>query len=105
MNNFMHHSSDKGNTPPDIYKSRFYELCDQFSDYYRIFTDGSKVGDKVAAAVVHKHNCKSVRLPNSISIFRAELYPAETPTLKKRWANVIVYVEKWSENDVGPLLK
>ena len=50
------------------------ELCDQFSDYYRIFTDGSKVGDKVAAAVVHKHNCKSVRLPNNISIFRAELY-------------------------------
>ena len=46
----MHHSSDKGNTPPDIYKSRFYELCDQFSsDYNRIFTDGSKVGDKVAA--------------------------------------------------------
>ena len=30
--------------------------------------------DKVAAAVVHKHNCKSVRLPNNISIFRAELY-------------------------------
>jgi len=65
--NFGLHSSD-------IYKSRFYELCDQFSDYYHIFTDGSKVEDKVAAAVVHKHNCKSVRLPNNISIFRAELY-------------------------------
>jgi len=25
-------------------------------------------------AVVRKHNCKSVRLPNNISIFRAELY-------------------------------
>ena len=44
------------------------------SNYYRIFTDGSKGGDKVAAAVVQKHNCKSVRLPNNISIFRAELY-------------------------------
>jgi len=33
-----------------IYKSRFYQLSDQFSDYFRIFTDGSKVGDKVAAA-------------------------------------------------------
>jgi len=34
------------------------------------------VGDKVAAAVVHNqsHNCKSVRLPNNISTFRAELY-------------------------------
>jgi len=59
--NFSLHSSDKGNTPPDIFKSRFYELCNQFNNYYHIFTDGSKVGDKVAAAVVHKHNCKSVR--------------------------------------------
>ena len=72
--NFSLHSSDKGNTPPDIFKSRFYELCNQFSDYYHIFTHGEKVSDKVAAAVVHKHNCKSVRLPNNISIFRAELY-------------------------------
>ena len=39
-----------------------------------IFTDGSKVWDKLAAAVVHEHNSKSVRLPNNISIFRAELY-------------------------------
>ena len=58
----------------NIFKSRFYELCDQFSDYYHIFTDGPKVENKVAAAVVHKHNCKSVRRPNNISIFRAELY-------------------------------
>jgi len=46
--NFSLHSLDKGNTPPDIFKSRFYELCNQFSNYYHIFTDGSKVGDKVA---------------------------------------------------------
>jgi len=72
--NFSLHSSDKGNTPPDIFKSRFYELCNQFSDYYHIFTHGEKVSDKVAAAVVHDQNCKSVRLPNNISIFRAELY-------------------------------
>ena len=42
--------------------------CDQFSDYYRIFTDGSKVEDKVAQQLF------IVRLPNNISIFRAELY-------------------------------
>ena len=69
--NFSLDSSDKGNTPPDIFKSRFYELCNQFSNYYHIFTGGSKVGDKVAAAVVHKHNCKSVRLPNNISYLQS----------------------------------
>ena len=31
--------------------------------------------------------------------------PAKIQALAKRWANVIFYVEKWSENDVGPMLK
>ena len=33
-----------------------------------------ETGHPILLAVVHKHNCKSVRLPNNISIFRAELY-------------------------------
>ena len=41
---------------------------------YRIFTDGSKEGNRVAAAVVHRDNTKCVRLPDTASIFRAELY-------------------------------
>ena len=40
----------------------------------RIFTDGSKEGNRVAAAVVHRDNTKCVRLPDAASIFRAELY-------------------------------
>jgi len=40
----------------------------------RIFTDGSKEGNRVAAAVVHRDNTKCVRLPDTASIFRAELY-------------------------------
>ena len=43
----------KSNTPPEIFKHRFYELCHEFKNYYRIFTDGSKEGNRVAAAVVH----------------------------------------------------
>ena len=38
------HCSDKSNTPPEIFRHRFYELCDHFKNYYRIFTDGSKEG-------------------------------------------------------------
>ena len=55
------HSSDKGDTAPDIFKSRFCELCSHFRDYYHIYTDGSKVGNKVAAAAVHKHGTKTIR--------------------------------------------
>ena len=35
--------------------------------------DGSKTGDRVGAAV-HRYKIKCVRLPNTASIFRAELY-------------------------------
>jgi len=72
--NFTLHCSDKSNTPPEIFKHRFYELCHEFKNYYRIFTDGSKEGNRVAAAVVHRDNTKCVRLPDAASIFRAELY-------------------------------
>ena len=44
-----------------------------YSNYYRI-TDGSKSGDRVGAAVVHRNKTKCVRLRNTASIFRAELY-------------------------------
>ena len=39
-----------------------------------IFTDSSKEGNRVAAAVVHGDNTKCVRLPDTASIFRTELY-------------------------------
>ena len=35
------------------------------------FTDGSREGNRVAAAVVHRDNTKCVRLPDTASIFRA----------------------------------
>ena len=72
--NFILHCQDKSNTPPEIFKDRFYELCHEFKNYYRIFTDGFKDGNRVAAAVVHRDNTKCVRLPDTASIFRAELY-------------------------------
>ena len=46
----------------------------EFENYYCIFTDGSKEGNRVAAAVVHRDDTKCVRLPDTASIFRAELY-------------------------------
>ena len=35
-------SSDKAVTPPEVFKVRFYELCDRFKNFYHIYTDGSK---------------------------------------------------------------
>ena len=72
--NFTLHRSDKSNTPPKIFECRFYELCHEFRNYYRIFTDGSKDGNIVAAAAVHRENTKCVRLSDTASVFRGELY-------------------------------
>jgi len=70
---FTLHCSDKISTPPEIFKHRFYELCHEFKNYYRIFTDDSKEGNRLAAAVVHRDNTKCVRLPDTASIFRADI--------------------------------
>jgi len=72
--NFTLHCSDRSNTSAEVFKHRFYELSHEFKNYYRIFTDGSKEGNIVAAAVVHRDNTICVRLPDTASIFRAELY-------------------------------
>jgi len=48
--------------------------CDSCKNFYHIYTDGSKTGDRVGAPVVHRNKTKCVRLPNTASIFRAELY-------------------------------
>jgi len=58
--NFTLHRSDKSNTSSEVFKHRFYELSHEFKNYYRIFTDGSKERNRVAAAVVHRDNTKCV---------------------------------------------
>jgi len=68
------HCSDKDITPPDIFKNRFYELCHSYSNYYRIYTGGSKSGDRIGAAIVHRNKTKSVRLPNTASSPLKEKY-------------------------------
>ena len=68
------HQSFKDNTSPEIYRNKFFEFCDHYKDFCRLYTDGSKMGNQVAAAVVHGNVTKTTRLPNKASIFRAELH-------------------------------
>ena len=68
--NYFH----KEDTPPEIYRSRFYEICSHCDGFHRLYTDGSKVGDQVASTSVTRNSTKVVRLANKASIFRAELY-------------------------------
>ena len=79
--NFDLHCFHKEDTPPEIYRSRFHELCSHYDGFCRLYTDGSKISDQVASAAVARNSTKTVHLPDKASIFRAEqlhpIYPVE----------------------------
>jgi len=66
-------SSDKAVSSPEVFKVRFYKLCDRFKNFYHIYTDDSKMGHRVLAALCHKRGTSAIRLPGASSIFNAEL--------------------------------
>jgi len=72
--NYSIHHSFKYHTSPEIYSNKFFKVCDHYKDFSRLYTDGSRMVARVAAAVVHGPLTKTTRLPNKASIFRAELY-------------------------------
>ena len=64
----------KDDTAPDISRSMFYEICASYDDFDHIYTDGSKMDDRVASAAICSNMVRSTRLPNNARIFRAKLY-------------------------------
>ena len=60
----------KSDTDPTLYRLHYSE---SFTDYTHIFTDGSKDGDKTAAAFICQSFEFSKRLPDKVSIFTVEL--------------------------------
>ena len=63
----------KSETDPSLYRLYYSELLESFTDYTHIFSDGSKYGDKTAAAFICPSFEFSKRLPDKASIFIAEL--------------------------------
>ena len=63
----------KEKTPPILFQSEFTSLQEKYEDYKAIYTDGSKDGEKVAAATVVQGLNIQVRLQDNTSIFTAEL--------------------------------
>ncbi|XP_055924518.1 uncharacterized protein LOC129956612 [Argiope bruennichi] len=57
-----------------IYQSIFNAHRQQFFNYEAIFTDGSKAGNNVGAAVMLRHEIFSERLHRFCSVFTSEIY-------------------------------
>ena len=63
---------DKSSTST-IFKKRFNELRQKYSDFCHIYTDGSKAERKVASAYVCPYGTRSYRVRDGCSIFTAEV--------------------------------
>ena len=67
-------NNKKADTSPDIYLSKFQEVKAMLHEHEPIYTDGSKRGDRAAAAAVMNGHAYIERLPDKASIFSAELH-------------------------------
>ncbi|GFO07089.1 Gag-Pol polyprotein [Plakobranchus ocellatus] len=67
---------NKENTSELAYQKEFFRIKEKFSNHYALFTDGSKLEEKVAVAAYfpeHPDRSKATRLRDGASVFSAEL--------------------------------
>ena len=69
----------KDRTDTSIYQQLFLQIRDRYHDYIPVYTDGSRDGNSVACATVFPSDTTfSMRLPDSASIFTAEIWAINT---------------------------
>ena len=65
----------KDRTDASIYQQLFMKIRDRYRDHIPVYTDGSRDGNAVACATVFPSNTViSMRLPDSASVFTAEVW-------------------------------
>ena len=73
MLDLVHQKKDR--TDASIYQQLFMEIRDRYRDYIPVYTDGSRDGNAMACATVFPSNTViSMRLPDSASVFTAEVW-------------------------------
>ena len=71
--NYFLASDKKATTDQMIFKNKFHEIKEQYYTHDKIYTDGSKDGEKIASAAILDGELYQFRLPNNSSIFSAGL--------------------------------
>ncbi|GFO17781.1 Pol-like protein [Plakobranchus ocellatus] len=95
---------NKKNTSEVPYQKEFFRIKEKFSNHYAIFTDGSKLEEKVEAAAYFPENpnrSKATRLRDGASVFSAELEGkalalTEIKKLTKYHKNFVIYSDSLS---------
>ena len=65
-------TTSKAHTLPSAYKALFKEKAEEYRDHTHIYTDGSKIDEKVGAASTWEYGTLKTRLPDKCTIFSAE---------------------------------
>ena len=89
----------KSSTSSQVFNAAFNELKEKYKGYCELYTDGSKHNSDVACAVVSDYGTRSFKLPDSCSIFTAEIeaiYRALAYVKLSRLTNFIIYSDSLS---------
>jgi len=70
---FSIYQSFEDNISSVFCRNKFFEFCDHYKDFSRLYTDGCRMGDQVGAVVMYRSTTKTIRLPNTASICSAIL--------------------------------
>ncbi|GFO40540.1 ribonuclease hi [Plakobranchus ocellatus] len=93
---------NKENTSEVAYQKEFFRIKEKFSNHYAVFTDGSKLEEKVAAYFPENPDrSKTTRLRDGSSVFSAELEGialalTEIKKLTKYHKNFVIYSDSLS---------
>ncbi|GFO44989.1 Pol-like protein [Plakobranchus ocellatus] len=95
---------NKENTSEVAYQKEFFRIKENVSNHYAVFTHGSKLEEKVAAAAYfpeHPGRSKATRLRDGASVFSAELEGialalTEIRKLSKYHKNFVIYSDSLS---------
>lgn len=90
---------NKRHTPSEHLIQEFRALQDKYRDYAEYYTDGSKTENHVGIGIVTAESALSVRVPQCISIFTAEvygLYEAVRKIIAGKYKKAIIYTDSLS---------
>lgn len=89
----------KQNTAPEHIIQEFRTLQDKYKGYTEVYTDGSKTKHHVGIGIVTEESAVSVRIPEFMSIFSAEMYAlweAVQKIITEKHRQAIIYTDSLS---------
>ena len=89
----------KSDTSPEIFQSKFLEVCEGLQDHYHLYTDGSRMNSLVGAAAVGRDVSKILRITDKASIFTAELVALNLALdiiRRSKWKKFVIFSDSLS---------